>query len=226
MGFKDWFSNRRRTLSVEPDAIWLTRAGRLAGLCDKAVAQAAEARVVILAHFPKMLETVEEALGSRLGSVRADSEGDVAAWLTSPAPGFAGLALVNQLPARGSALFERGRSDGQVTGQVAFLVAERHPLRAQDRRVENLARSLPYPASVQFLLSLEDPLLANFIDDRVKGLLEGLGMDESEELSHAAISGAVKRAQRLVAEKQFDESKAPTETARSSGDWLDSIEPR
>ena len=97
MGFRDWLSNKRRRTSIEPDAIWLSAAARLAGLCEKTVVHALDARVVVLAHFPQMLDSAAEALGGRLGHERADSAGDIAAWLTSPCDG--NLVAVGQRPA-------------------------------------------------------------------------------------------------------------------------------
>ena len=107
MGFKSWFTGRKAP-RIEADSIWLDNASRLAGLAEKARTLSVDGRVLGLAHFPKMLDAVEEALGERLSVARADSEGDVASWLAAPEPGLVGLALVDQLPAHGLDLVGEG----------------------------------------------------------------------------------------------------------------------
>ncbi len=49
MGLKDWLDwlARRGRSRVEPDAVWLTAAGRLAGLCERARRQAREEAQVL-----------------------------------------------------------------------------------------------------------------------------------------------------------------------------------
>jgi hypothetical protein len=213
MGFKDWFTDRKGP-RIEADSIWLDNAARLAGVAEKARALSADGRVLALAHFPRMLDAVEEALGDHLNLARADSEGDVAGWLAAPEPGFVGLTLVDQLPSHGLDLI------GRVDGHVTFLVAERHPLRAQDDRVERVAAALPYATAVQFVLAFDDPLLERFVGDRVKGLLAQLGMSADEEMSHPMISAAIERAQKKIAEQSTEDVRAD-----SAEDWLDTIGP-
>ena len=213
MGFKSWFTGRK-TPRIEADSIWLDNDARLAGLAEKARTLSVDGRVLALAHFPRMLDAVEEALGDRLSVVRADSDGDVASWLAALEPGFVGLALVDQLPAHGLDLV--GRADGRVS----FLVAERHPLRAQDDRVERAAAALPYATTVQFVLSFDDPLVERFVGDRVKDLLAQLGVSADEEISHPMISAAIEKAQKKIAAELLEEVRAD-----SAEDWLDTMGP-
>jgi hypothetical protein len=218
MGFADWL-RRRQPSRVEPDSVWLTAAGRLAGLRERVARHAAEAQVVVLAHFPRTLDAVAEALGET-GLERARSERDLASRLTSPRAGSVSLALVGELPA------EAPQSRGPAEGRVSFLVAERHPLRTEDERVERLAAGLPYPTSVRFHLALDDPLFERFVDEQVKGLLMGLGMGENDELSHPLIAGAVERAQREIASRAAPAVEAESVGAESVEDWLGAIEPK
>jgi hypothetical protein len=221
MGFLDWLGGGKssgKSTKIEPDSVWLHGAARLEGLCAKAERVASEGRLLVLAHFPAMLDAVEAKLRGRLSCERADSDGDVASWLSSPDAGLVGLAIVEQLPSPPLELV--GRSDGHVS----FLVVERHPLRDRDERVERVATELPYSTTVQFLLSLDDPLLERFVDDRVTELLTRLGMSDDDELAHPAISGAVESAQTMIARESGEEV-----AAESSEGWLDAIgaiEPR
>lgn len=222
MGLRDWF-RRGPPSPAEQDSVWLSAAGRLAGLCERVGEQAAETQVVVLAHFPRTLDAVAEALGEA-AMERARSAGELASRLADPRPGSVCLALVDQLP-------QEAPGTGAVEGRVSFLVAERHPLRAEDERVERLAAALPYPATVRFHLALDDPLLERFADERVKALLGQLGMGEEDELTHPLIAQAVERAQRAVAARtEAAERAAPVEAApveaQSVEEWLGAIEPK
>lgn len=213
MGLRDWLARRGRC-RVEPDAVWLGEAGRLAGICERARRHAREgAQVLLLAHFPRALDAVAEALGGT-GAERARSESDLEGRLTEPVAGSICLGLVGQLPA------ETPRRSQPVGVPVSFLVAERHLLRAEDERVETLAASLPYATRVRFHLSLEDPLLARFADERIRALLEQLGMGEEDELSHPIVARAVERAQRGLARHTDTPVEAP-----SAEEWLRAVEP-
>lgn len=214
MGLKDWFKGRSLS-KLEPDSVWFSGAAKLAGLCKRAENLTAEGQVLVLAHFPATLDALEAQLQQRRGVERAGSAGDVAGWLALPEAGAVGLAMVKELPEDGLELL------GQATGHVSFMVAERHPLRAQDDRVERLAGRLPYSSSVQFHLALDDSLLERFLDERVKGLLGQLGMSEDESISHSAVSGAVESAQKRLALQQVSEVEA-----QSIEDWFEAIDPK
>jgi hypothetical protein len=213
MGLIDWFSGRRRDV-VAPDSVWLTAAARLSGLCRRVDREAHEAQVLVLAHFPETLGQVVDALRGRTDVQRADTQAIVASTLASPRAGAVCLALVRDLPEQPPAIF------GQRTTPVSMLVAERHPLRAEDDKARRLAAALPYPCTVRFHLSLDDPLLERFGGERLKPLLDQLGMNEEEELSHPTITRAVRRAQKQLARRAIGEIEAT-----SVDDWLRTVDP-
>lgn len=201
---------RGASAHVEPDSIWQTAAARSAGLAARVEEHAGQRQVLLLAHFPATLEDLAETLAGRLTIDRARSETDIADALSAPSAGSICLALVSQLPATPPAIVD------PVSTPVSFLVAERHPLRIEDERVERLAAALPYEASVRFHLSLEDPLLQEFSGDRITALMGQLGMAEDEELTHSLIARAVERAQERLAERT--RAEGPVE-ADSFEDW-------
>lgn len=213
MGLFSWLSGGKAT-RLEPDSVWLTADARLAGLRDRVGRHAEQGQVLLLAHFPLALEQLADALRGRASVEHADSEGDVARALASPRAHSVSLALVRHLPAQPPMIA------GDVTTPLSILVAERHPLRAEDERVERLAGELPYECRVRFHLSLEDALLERFAGDRVNDLLARLGMAENEELTHPLISRAVERAQEQAAERATSEIEAG-----SVEEWLRAIEP-
>jgi hypothetical protein len=214
MGLLNWLVKRQVTVAGE-DSVWVTAAARLEGLCARVARHAADRQVIALAHFPRSLEALTEALAPGVSFERARYESDVASCLTAPRTGSVCLALVSQLPAALPTV------SGEPTTRVSFLVAERHPLRSQDEIVETLAGALPQPASVRFHLALDDELLERFAGERLNALLEQLGVAEDEELSHSGISGAIKRAQAKLAEQSPSSIEA-----ESTEDWFEKLEPR
>lgn len=198
---------------MEPDSVWLSAGARLAGLARRAAEEAEAAQVLVLAHFPDALEAVAGALRG-LGARRVYSAGHLASRLASPRAGELYLALVAELPAPGPGLA------GPAEGVVSFLVAERHPLRAEDERVERLAAGLPYATRVRFHVALDDPILERYENDRVKALLVQLGMDEEDEICHAVVSRAIAKAQRVNAARA-----APGAEAESAAEWMRALEP-
>ncbi len=213
MGLFDSLFGRKKD-QEEADSVWLTGAAKLAGMCARAERHAKERQVILLAHFPRTLEAVAEAQRGRTGLENARRQGDVTSALSAPQAGSVCLALVGQLPAIPPSVI------GQATTVVSFLVAERHPLRAEDDRVEQLAAGLPYPCQIRFHLSLDDPLLEPFAGERFTTLVAQLGVGEEEELSHPMITSAVERTQKKLAEKGISGVEA-----QSVEEWMRAVEP-
>ena len=219
MGFKDWFGGRSRPTRTPQglDSVWLSGEARVEGVAAKAAARSAEGLVLVLAHFPHTRDAIEAALRGRVEVERAESPADVRALLAAPETRAVGLALVEHLPEDSPAVV------GQTTKPLSILVVERHPLRAHDDRVEQLARTLPYPSRVQFHLALDDALLERFVPERIRALFEQLGMSPDEEISHPLVSEAVEGVQRQVARAEPPQEEVEV---RSSEEWLEAIEPR
>ena len=212
MSWKDLFRSRRSSPQAEEDSLWLTSSAKLAGLRERVARHAADGQVVVLAHFPATLDAVETVLGDLFGTERGDSEADLAAAIASPETGAICLGLVDQLPPAEVHAFPRGR--------ISFLVAERHPLRAQDERVERLASALLCPSRVRFHLAIDDPLLEHIGKGKLRQLLTHLGIEEDQELTHPTLTSAVERVQKEAAKR----ARSPIE-ASSSEEWVRAIEP-
>ena len=63
------------------------------------------------------------------------------------------------------------------------------------------------PGSSRFFLSLEDNLLRIFAPERIKGLMQKLGMEKGEAIEHRMVSNAIERSQRKVEGRNFDMRK-------------------
>ncbi|WP_373097569.1 SEC-C metal-binding domain-containing protein, partial [Zhongshania sp.] len=63
------------------------------------------------------------------------------------------------------------------------------------------------PGASRFYLSLEDSLMRIFASDRVRGIMQALGLEKGEAIEHRMVSNAIEKAQRKVEGRNFDMRK-------------------
>lgn len=88
-------------------------------------------------------------------------------------------------------------------GGLHIVGTERHESRRIDRQLRGRAGRQGDPGSSRFYLSLEDDLMRLFSSDRVARIMERLGLQEGEVISHPMITRSVERAQKKVEENNF-----------------------
>jgi len=81
---------------------------------------------------------------------------------------------------------------------------ERHEARRIDNQLRGRAGRQGDPGSSRFYLSLEDDLLRIFGSDKIKGIMERLGLEDDQVIEHPWITSAIERAQRQVEAHNFD----------------------
>jgi preprotein translocase subunit SecA len=92
-------------------------------------------------------------------------------------------------------------------GGLHILGTERHESRRIDNQLRGRAGRQGDPGSSRFYLSLEDDLMRIFAGDRVKGLMERMGMPDNEPIVHPWVTKSIQDAQRKVEERNFDMRK-------------------
>lgn len=90
-----------------------------------------------------------------------------------------------------------------AAGGLRVMGTERHESRRIDNQLRGRAGRQGDPGSSLFFLSLEDDLLRVFGGDRIKTMMDRLGMTEDEEIQHPWLSKAIANAQRKVEEHNF-----------------------
>jgi preprotein translocase subunit SecA len=92
-------------------------------------------------------------------------------------------------------------------GGLHILGTERHESRRIDNQLRGRASRQGDPGSSKFYLSLEDDLMRIFAGDRVKNLMDRMGMPDDEPIEHPWVTKSVENAQRKVEERNFDVRK-------------------
>jgi preprotein translocase subunit SecA len=89
-------------------------------------------------------------------------------------------------------------------GGLHILGTERHESRRIDNQLRGRAGRQGDPGSSSFYLSLEDDLMRIFAGDRVKGLMERMGLPDDEPIEHPWVTKSIGDAQGKVEARNFD----------------------
>ncbi len=89
-------------------------------------------------------------------------------------------------------------------GGLHILGTERHESRRIDNQLRGRAGRQGDPGVSRFYLSLEDNLMRIFASDRVKKIMQSLGMEKGEAIEHRMVTNAIEKAQRKVEGRNFD----------------------
>ena len=92
-------------------------------------------------------------------------------------------------------------------GGLHVLGTERHESRRIDNQLRGRSGRQGDPGSSRFFLSLEDDLLRIFGSDRIKGLMEKLGMEEGVPIEANMVTRAIENAQKRVEAHHFEMRK-------------------
>jgi preprotein translocase subunit SecA len=89
-------------------------------------------------------------------------------------------------------------------GGLHIVGTERHESRRIDNQLRGRSGRQGDSGSSRFYLSLEDNLMRIFASEKVKGLMQRLGMKQGESIEHPWVTRAIENAQRKVEAHNFD----------------------
>ena len=92
-------------------------------------------------------------------------------------------------------------------GGLHIIGTERHESRRIDNQLRGRAGRQGDPGSSRFFLSLEDNLMRIFAPDRVKNIMQAMGMKKGEAIEHRMVTNAIEKSQRKVEGRNFDMRK-------------------
>jgi preprotein translocase subunit SecA len=103
-----------------------------------------------------------------------------------------------------SASCKKEGAEVREAGGLYIIGTERHESRRIDNQLRGRAGRQGDPGKSKFYLSLEDDLMRIFAGDRVKTLMERMGMPDNEPIIHPWVTRSVENAQKKVEERNFD----------------------
>jgi preprotein translocase subunit SecA len=201
------------SLKIHDDKIWLDERCKLRGICNEARSLLERHwDVLILAHFEKELQAVSEALQAASIAHHRYSGFDESVWASESADRPQRSVVVGLA----QEFCQRVASSSRIKDRrLSIIVAEHHPLRDRDEKVQEAAQGLPGEANVCFHAALTDPLLVHFGSEQIGGLVRQLGMDEETCLSNSLIGTAIRRSQEKIS--KLVHSEVATLSAK---DWF------
>ncbi len=116
---------------------------------------------------------------------------------------------------------EREREHREVTSEEAervravgglyILGTERHESRRIDNQLRGRAGRQGDPGESRFFISMEDDIMRLFGSDRVKGMMDTLGLDEDTPIDQKILTNAIEQAQKTVESRNFQSRKSVLE---------------
>ncbi|KKQ79313.1 MAG: Protein translocase subunit SecA, partial [Parcubacteria group bacterium GW2011_GWC2_38_7] len=95
----------------------------------------------------------------------------------------------------------------KALGGLFVLGTERHESRRIDNQLRGRAGRQGDPGASQFYVSMEDELMRIFGSDRVKNLMQRMGLPEDQAIENKMIANSIEKAQKKVEGNNFDVRK-------------------
>src|SRR5205823_12181978 len=109
--------------------------------------------------------------------------------------------------ARAKRIVESEHKEVVSLGGLHILGTERHESRRIDNQLRGRAGRQGDPGSSRFFLSLEDDLMRIFAGDKVKALMQRLGMEKGVAIESKMVSKRIEAAQKSVEARNFETRK-------------------
>ena len=94
-----------------------------------------------------------------------------------------------------------------AAGGLHIIGTERHESRRIDNQLRGRAGRQGDPGSSRFILSLEDDLMRIFAGDKVRSMMEWLGMENGVAIESKTVTKQIERAQKAVEARNFETRK-------------------
>jgi preprotein translocase subunit SecA len=98
----------------------------------------------------------------------------------------------------------RNEAGEAIDGGLQIIGTERHESRRIDRQLRGRAGRQGDPGSSKFFISLEDDLMRLFGSDRIVRIMDRLGLEEGEDITHPLVTRAIESAQKKVESRNFE----------------------
>ena len=119
------------------------------------------------------------------------------------------ITIATNMAGRGTDI-KLGQGVTEVSG-LHVLGTERHESRRIDRQLRGRCSRQGDPGSSHFFISLEDDLMRLFGSERIVKLMERMGLEEGQELTHPLLNRSIQQAQKRVEAHNFQMRKRTLE---------------
>ncbi len=113
----------------------------------------------------------------------------------------------NEQLAKAKRVVEDEHKEVVAAGGLHILGTERHESRRIDNQLRGRSGRQGDPGSSRFVLSLEDDLMRIFAGDKVRSMMEWLGMEKGVAIESKTVSRQIERAQKAVEARNFETRK-------------------
>jgi len=108
---------------------------------------------------------------------------------------------------KAKAVVAKEHEEVTAAGGLHILGTERHESRRIDNQLRGRSGRQGDPGSSRFVLSLEDDLMRIFAGDKVRSMMEWLGMENGVAIESRTVSKQIERAQKAVEARNFETRK-------------------
>jgi preprotein translocase subunit SecA len=198
-------TNRPMVRADHPDVVYKTEEAKYNAIADEIAETHKTGQPVLLGTISiEMSEYMSDLLKKRrvphqvLNAKYHEKEAEIVAHA-----GEKGMVTIaTNMAGRGTDIkLEEGVQD---LGGLKIMGTERHESRRIDNQLRGRSGRQGDPGSSRFFISLEDDLMRLFGSDRIKGVVEKLGLPDDEPIESKMVSNAIEQAQKKVEGNNFE----------------------
>ena len=186
------------------DLIYKTRREKFKAVVDEIVSRNEKGQPVLVGTISvEISEMLSKMLTNRgvkhkvLNAKQHQSEAEI----VSSAGELGAVTIATNMAGRGTDI---KLGEGVIdVGGLHIIGTERHESRRIDLQLRGRAGRQGDPGSSVFYLSLEDNLMRLFGSDRIARIMDRLGLEEGEVITHSMITRSIERAQKKVEARNF-----------------------
>jgi hypothetical protein len=200
------FSSSKSSTPSTTDKVWKTRVACLRGAATESMLAMRDGRVPLIVTFFDEAHAALIDFLSRSGVPFAEVHG---------------VSDIGDLEGKNTIGIWHAGTQGFPGGihreiKASIFLLGHYPLaEAEDKVISSLG--LHFPASkMSFCVSLEDPFFHAFGSDKIRSLMETLGMKDDEFIEHKLVNKAIRNAQEKIAARVIVEIRS-----RSEKEWFE-----
>lgn len=191
-----------------PDVVYKTEKGKFDAIVEKIKELNKAGRPVLVGTIAIEKSEYLSALLVRSGikhEVLNAKQHEKEASIIAGAGQFGAVTIATNMAGRGTDI-KLGENVREVGG-LCIIGTERHEARRIDNQLRGRAGRQGDPGVSQFYVSLEDELMRRFGGDKLKGMMDSLGLPEDQPIQNAIISRTIESAQSKIEGYNFDMRK-------------------